>query len=148
MAVKEKSKAPPKVVAKKEKKVRTGTCLWSGETTGGGNFRPGYDAKMKGLLIRVTRGEAKLSEIPNQALVTPLLKREEGLVGFRLEGGKLVKIGNFTIGDGKSKKSNGRSVSAKAEKVETGKKGKAALKQKAPPPVEDDEDEVFEDDEE
>lgn len=34
------------------KKSKTGTCLFSGEPTKGGNFRPGYDAKLKGVFVK------------------------------------------------------------------------------------------------
>lgn len=84
--------------AKKTKKA--GVCIWSGEPTGGGLFRPGNDAKLKSLLLRIKRGEAKLSEIP-QAVI-PYLRREGGVVGFKLDGKELSVVGNFTVGAGKA----------------------------------------------
>lgn len=35
-----------------------------GEATGGGWFRPGHDARLKGLLLRVERGEPKEKLLP------------------------------------------------------------------------------------
>lgn len=74
-----------------------GVCLFSGEATSSkrSRFRPGYDAKLKSLLLNVVRGEAKMSEIPKPAL--RVLKDGETLVGFKLNGDTVKAVGNFTV---------------------------------------------------
>jgi hypothetical protein len=42
---------------KEPKAPKVGVCIYSGLPTGGGDFRPGYDAKFKSALIRRFRGE-------------------------------------------------------------------------------------------
>lgn len=116
----------------KDKKLQGGICLFSGEPTGSktSHFLPGYDAKLKSLLIKVFRGEVSKKEIPSQAL--PFLRREKGLVGFRLEGDQLVHIGKFSV-----------------DKKEKSAKPKAAKKAKSAPvaEVEDEDDEDLDEDE-
>lgn len=74
-----------------------GVCLFSGEPTSSkrSRFRPGYDAKLKSLLLNVVRGDAKMSEIPKPAL--RVLKDGETLVGFKLAGDTVKAVGNFTV---------------------------------------------------
>ena len=94
MATKTKAKTVTKTKGKTKK---VGTCLMTGNPTAGGNFCPGMDARLKGALIKVTRGEASLNSIPKAAITRMRENGSEGLVGFRLNGDKLVKIGNFNI---------------------------------------------------
>lgn len=69
-------------------------CLFSGKPTikPKAKFLPGYDAKMKSLLLKIFRGEEGVSvaDIPPQAV--PFLKNKAGLVGFRLKNNKLTQI--------------------------------------------------------
>ena len=66
-------------------------CLFSGEQTitPKAKFLPGFDAKLKSVLLRVERGTADSSEIP--ALARQWMQREP-LVGFRMEGDELVRV--------------------------------------------------------
>jgi len=136
MAIVKKAAKPAAKAEKKVAKKRAGVCLFSGEPTSGGNFRPGYDAKMKSLLLSVVRGDKKLSDIPPAAL--PFLKRTEGLVGFRLNGKALEVIGNFSAAPKKAPKIKTKDT-AKAS-IKASKKAVAAV-------AEDDEDEIFDEDE-
>ena len=43
---------------------RTKTCLCGCGGTTGGNFLPGHDARVKGMLLKVERGEAKAEDLP------------------------------------------------------------------------------------
>ena len=74
-----------------------GVCLFSGESTSSkrSRFLPGYDAKLKSLLLGVVRGTAKMSDIPKPAL--RVLKDGETLVGFKLSGDTVKAVGNFAI---------------------------------------------------
>lgn len=66
-------------------------CLFSGEQTitPKAKFLPGFDAKLKSVLLRVEKGTADASEIP--ALARQWMQKEP-LVGFRMEGNDLVRV--------------------------------------------------------
>jgi len=66
-------------------------CLFSGEQTitPKARFLPGFDAKLKSVLLRVEKGTADSSEIP--ALARQWMQKEP-LVGFRMEGDDLVRV--------------------------------------------------------
>lgn len=68
-----------------------GTCLVTGEATSNkrSRFLPGHDAKLKSVLLKVMRGEAKPSEIPSGA--RKVLQGGETLVGFRMTDSGTVK---------------------------------------------------------
>ena len=60
-----KAAAPPgekKVRAKKEKTVKPCRCGCGGQTTA--FFVPGHDARFKGWLVKVEKGEKKVSDLP------------------------------------------------------------------------------------
>lgn len=108
--------------AAKGKTAKTGVCLMTGQPTSGGNFRPGMDARLKGALIKVVRGEASLNSVPKAAIARMRENGADGLVGFRLNGDKLVKIGNFNIAEnGKSKKGEKATKELNSKKAFTGK---------------------------
>lgn len=82
-----------------------GVCLMTGEAVSkGANFKPGMDARLKGLLIKVVQGTASLNTVPKAALKWLRDRGEKGGVGFQLIGDNLTKIGNFNIGSGKKAK--------------------------------------------
>jgi hypothetical protein len=104
-----------------------GTCLFSGKPTASARsrFLPGNDAKLKGVLIRVFRGEEAISAIPKAAV--PVL-RDTGLVGFKLKGDKLEHTGNFEIGTGRRKRSKVAAAARKGGKrVKSKKRGRKAV---------------------
>lgn len=142
------------------KSKKGGVCLMTGNPTAGGNFCPGMDARLKGALIRVTRGEATLNSIPKAAITRMRENGQAGLVGFRLNGDKLVKIGNFNIAEnGKapkgakakkelSSKSAFKGGSAKARRKAEAQKKLAAKRAAEAANASADEDETTEDAEE
>ena len=89
-----------------------GTCLFSGLPTGSAKsrFLPGHDAKLKSLLLKVTRGDAKLSTVPAPAL--KILRTGEPLVGFQLDTTtkELSVVGNFAVGAPKAPKAEKTAV--------------------------------------
>jgi hypothetical protein len=88
------------VSAKRERAAKEpGVCLVTGDPTSSTrtNFRPGMDARLKGMLLKVLRGEERLDSIPEAALAKMRENGDEGLVGFRLRGKKLEHIGNFKL---------------------------------------------------
>lgn len=105
-------------------------CLFSGKPTktAKARFLPGYDAKMKSLLLNIMRGNAKMDEIRSDAL--PFLKSPEGLVGFRLVGGKLEVVGNFKVAEAKAPKAK-KAKAAEAAPAKKTKKVKKVKKVKA-----------------
>lgn len=80
-----------KAVKGPKAKAAGGTCLFSGEPTLGkkSRFLPGYDAKLKSVLLKVMGGEAKMSDIPSAARKALV---EGPVVGFRINAnGELYK---------------------------------------------------------
>jgi hypothetical protein len=76
----------------KKQKTDGGTCLFSGKSTKSPKamFLPGHDAKLKSVLLKVMKDEAKMSDIP--AAARAVLK-ERALVGFRItEAGVIRKV--------------------------------------------------------
>lgn len=64
-------------------------CLFSGKPVRGrkARFLPGYDAKMKSLLLKVSRGQEKIAAVPKAALDA---LKTDGLLGFRYKDGQIV----------------------------------------------------------
>lgn len=92
-----------------------GTCMFSGNPTKTKNalFLPGYDAKFKGLMLKVLRGIEPITKVRKAAI--PLLQRPEGLCGFRLSpAGKVTAIGNFHVSDKPKTASKAKAAPAKA----------------------------------
>ncbi len=119
-------------------------CLFSGKPTktAKARFLPGYDAKMKSLLLNIMRGNAEMGDIRSDAL--PFLKSPEGLVGFRLVGGKLEVTGKFKVAQPRaSKKAAAKAAPVKA--VKTTKKVKKVKKVKAAAPVATDSEDGWDD---
>lgn len=119
MAAKTK-KATKKATTKAAKK-EGGVCIFSGVPTSSkrSRFAPGNDAKLKSVLLKVARGEAKVSDIPATAAA---VLRKETLWGFSLSGSTLTAPAGVTAKPKRAKKE-------KAEK--TKKEPKATTKQKA-----------------
>jgi len=113
--------------AAKGKTAKTGVCLMTGQPTSGGNFRPGMDARLKGALIKVVRGEASLNSIPKAAINRMRENGSDGLVGFKLVGDKLVKIGNFNIAENGHAKKGAKA----AKELHSKKSFKARRKEEA-----------------
>lgn len=74
--------AKPVKVAKEKKADATADCLCGCGLETGGLFRPGHDAKVKGLLYKVERGELAFEELPVD--VQPLVK----MAGRKATAGK------------------------------------------------------------
>lgn len=94
-------------------KKEAGVCLVTGEPTASKRtkFRPGMDARLKGLAIRVVRDGASYDNtIPSGA--RKLWNAGETLVGFKIKNGKLSKVGDFEIA---AKGRGSKKVAAKAK---------------------------------
>lgn len=76
---------------RKSAKVEGGICLLCGKKTKKptSRFLPGNDAKMKSLLLKITRGEEKTDSLRPEA--KEALRTRHGLLGFKLRKGKLSK---------------------------------------------------------
>lgn len=120
MAAKTK-KATKKTTIKVALKKVGGVCIFSGVPTSSkrSRFAPGNDAKLKSVLLKVARGEAKVSDIP---ATSAAVLRKETLWGFSLNGSTLTAPASATAKPKRAKKE-------KAEK--TKKEPKATTKQKA-----------------
>jgi len=101
----------------------TGTCLVTGEPTRSKRtkFRPGMDARLKGLCIKVVRDGASYNSLP--AAARKIWDAGETLVGFKIRNGKLTKVGEFEIA-AKGRASKGAKKAAPKAKA----KAKSAAK--------------------